>query len=59
MDFHWAAGIALWTILSGPILSPPMPLNLASSPAGAKQRGRGLRSRTDEKTKKEKLKMQK
>jgi hypothetical protein len=25
MDFRWAVGIALWTMLIGPIFGPPLP----------------------------------
>jgi hypothetical protein len=25
MDFRWAVGIALWTMLMGPVIGPPLP----------------------------------
>jgi len=25
MDFRWAVGIALWTLLIGPVVGPPRP----------------------------------
>jgi hypothetical protein len=35
MEFRWVAGLTLWTMLSGPILSQPSPQRPAAAQARA------------------------
>lgn len=48
MQFRWAIGIALWTILSGPIFAPPQSVLRPSPPpaAAATERPEAVSSQT-------------